>query len=211
MSSEIPYKPRKRPQQDRSKITNEAILEATAHILTDKGYDKLTTNHIAQKAGISIGSLYQYYPNKESIIAELIKRSVQEDRLFIESKLEELRKAPLETAVRHLVDNIMDRCDSDLPMALALRKQIPRVKWTEKMRKTSSYLEQSIFDLLSSRYPKVNTKHLKRIAFIVVQTIDGIVNEALFSHPGWLSDKKFRASVCTLITNYLKPELGQII
>jgi len=57
--------PRKLPQQDRSKVTVEAILTAAAHILTEHGYDNTSTNRIAERAGVSIGSLYQYFPNKE--------------------------------------------------------------------------------------------------------------------------------------------------
>jgi AcrR family transcriptional regulator len=58
--------PRKLPQQDRSKVTVDAILTATAHILTQEGYDRTTTNRIAELAGVSIGSLYQYFPSKEA-------------------------------------------------------------------------------------------------------------------------------------------------
>jgi AcrR family transcriptional regulator len=60
--------PRKLPQQDRSRITVEAILEATTHILIEEGYDTANTNHIAERAGISVGSLYQ-----SERIAELLR------------------------------------------------------------------------------------------------------------------------------------------
>ena len=207
MTTEKSFKPRKRPQQDRSKITNNAILEATTHILSEKGYDKLTTNRIAKKAGISIGSLYQYYPNKESIISELISRSYQQDRDFIESKLSELKEAPIETTVKRLIHALMERCDSNLIVAKALREQIPRVEWTNKVRKTTSYLENMIFDLLKLRHSTVNDNHLKKVAFIVVHTIDGIVNEALFTRPEWLSDKEFRNSACHMIKRYIQFEV----
>ncbi len=58
--------PRKLPKQERSQATVEAILTATTHILTEEGYNKLTTNRVAELAGVSIGSLYQYFPNKEA-------------------------------------------------------------------------------------------------------------------------------------------------
>mgnify|MGYP003597153915 FL=1 len=66
--------PRKEPKQSRARVTVEAILEATAHILTEGGYDALTTNHVAKRAGVSIGSLYQYYPSKEALVGELMDR-----------------------------------------------------------------------------------------------------------------------------------------
>ncbi len=64
--------PRKRPHQQRSAATVDAILEAAARILERKGLDALTTNVVAELAGISIGSLYQYVPGKAVILAELM-------------------------------------------------------------------------------------------------------------------------------------------
>lgn len=72
--------PRKRPSQQRSSATVQAILQATTHILEHDGYAKLTTNRIAEKAGVNIASLYQYFPNKEAIIGELQYRHVKEMR-----------------------------------------------------------------------------------------------------------------------------------
>lgn len=207
MSSKKPYQPRKKPQQRRSKITTEAILDAAAHILVKNSYSELTTNRIAEKAGVSIGSLYQYYPNKEAIVAELIDQSVEQDRQFMTAKLTELENAPLETAVYQLVGSAMDRCDSNLPLAIALREQIPRVKWTNKIHEITSNLERLIVDLLRSRYSDVTNEQLRKTAFIIVHSVDGIVNETLFSHPDWLSDESYKKSICMMITNYLKSEL----
>jgi AcrR family transcriptional regulator len=66
--------PRKAPRQRRSAATVDAILEAAAHILEREGLAALTTNRVAERAGASIGSLYQYFPNKEAILAALIRR-----------------------------------------------------------------------------------------------------------------------------------------
>ncbi len=66
--------PRKTPRQARAAATIEIILEGAAHILRRDGLGGLTTNHIADRAGVSIGSLYQYFPGKEAILAELIRR-----------------------------------------------------------------------------------------------------------------------------------------
>lgn len=65
--------PRKSPSQPRSRATYLAILEATAHILEAEGLDAANTNRIADRAGVSIGSLYQYFPGKTAIFAELIR------------------------------------------------------------------------------------------------------------------------------------------
>lgn len=66
-------KPRKQPRQDRSRQTCDAIHEAAARILEEDGTARFTTNRVAERAGVSIGSLYQYYPSKEAILAGLIR------------------------------------------------------------------------------------------------------------------------------------------
>ena len=66
--------PRKTPRQQRSAATVAAILEAAAHILEEEGFDGYTTNAVAARAGVSIGSVYQYFPNRDSVTRALIER-----------------------------------------------------------------------------------------------------------------------------------------
>ncbi|CDQ09698.1 Transcriptional regulator, TetR family [Acidithiobacillus ferrivorans] len=82
--------PRKRPYQQRSAATVDAILEAAARILERKGLDALTTNAVAELAGVSIGSLYQYFPGKAAILAELIRR----ERLILLAGIDRIAHAP---------------------------------------------------------------------------------------------------------------------
>ncbi len=70
--------PRKKPQQRRSRVTIDTIFEATIQVLLAGGLDKVTTIQIADRAGVSIGSLYQYFPNKSALLAAVVKRHVGE-------------------------------------------------------------------------------------------------------------------------------------
>ena len=70
--------PRKTPRQERSAVTCAAILEAAARILETSGSKGLTTNHVAALAGVFVGALYQYFPAKEAILAELVRQMRQE-------------------------------------------------------------------------------------------------------------------------------------
>ena len=74
MSREVPESARKTPRQERARATVDAILMAAAHILKNEGSGHLTTNRIAEVAGVSIGSLYQYFPNKVAVVAALRER-----------------------------------------------------------------------------------------------------------------------------------------
>jgi AcrR family transcriptional regulator len=68
---------RRRPRQVRSHITVTALLDATARLLLTRGYAATSTNLVAEVAGVGIGSLYEYFPNKESLVAALIEREVE--------------------------------------------------------------------------------------------------------------------------------------
>jgi AcrR family transcriptional regulator len=108
--------PRKRPAQDRSRHTVAAILDAAARIFAARGYTATTTNHVAESAGISIGSLYQYFPNKDALIVALEERHLLDARVALAAATAEWRTqlpAPDDWA-RSLVDVLIAVNDSPL-------------------------------------------------------------------------------------------------
>jgi len=72
-SLQPPVNTRKKPRQARAQATVDAILQASAHILVAQGFEGFNTNAVAERAGVSVGSLYQYFPNKEAIVAEMVR------------------------------------------------------------------------------------------------------------------------------------------
>lgn len=93
-------KPRKIPRQSRAEQTVATILEATAIILELKGLEKLNTNLVAQRAGVSVGTLYQYFPNKDSLIVALSKRELA---VFFAEAKGALNESTGQEALKHLV------------------------------------------------------------------------------------------------------------
>ncbi|SSO37238.1 TetR/AcrR family transcriptional regulator [Acinetobacter nosocomialis] len=108
MSETLPD-PRKRPRQARSMATFEAILEAAARILESLGFVGFNTNAVAELAGVSIGSLYQYFPSKDALIVELIRRErsklsnriVEAIQQHEAANLKEKLKLIIQAAVQH--------------------------------------------------------------------------------------------------------------
>jgi AcrR family transcriptional regulator len=98
--------PRKTPRQERSRLTVDAILEAAADVFERHGYAAGTTNRIAERAGVSIGSLYQYFPNKDAILVALVERHLDEGVAAAGPVLERLvvDPPPLEEGLRGLVE-----------------------------------------------------------------------------------------------------------
>ena len=77
MNAKKTLNPRKLPTQGRAKVTVDAILQAATHILDKEGLEKANTNHIAEVAGVSVGSLYQYFPGKDAILSSIIERYIK--------------------------------------------------------------------------------------------------------------------------------------
>jgi AcrR family transcriptional regulator len=100
-------KPRKVPQQRRSQRTREEILEAAARLLNRHALEEVSTNHIAQKTGISIGTLYKYYPNKDSILADLSLMYMQKDAELVGAIFDKYQSGHMSGLLDELVDALM--------------------------------------------------------------------------------------------------------
>ncbi len=103
MMSGSELKPRKQPTQRRSRLTVDAILEATGLLLKESGLECFTCNHIAERAGISIGSLYQYFSNKEAIIAELRRRHFSMVRTRLKTAIQACQGCSFSEQLHHIV------------------------------------------------------------------------------------------------------------
>ncbi len=99
---------RRAPKQERSRQTVDAMLEAVGVVARRHGVRAITTNRIAEAAGVSVGSLYQYFPDKHAIFAALYDRHVDEVRRVIEQTTADCASAPLEDFARELVLGLVD-------------------------------------------------------------------------------------------------------
>jgi AcrR family transcriptional regulator len=99
---------RREPKQQRSRQTVEAVLEAVRRVLRRHGAEAITTNRIAEAAGVSIGSLYQYFPDKQAIFAALHDRHVKGVRQVIERTMAHCASASLEAFTGELVEGLAD-------------------------------------------------------------------------------------------------------
>lgn len=134
------FTPRKLPQQGRSRATCDAILEAAARIIARDRLAGFSTNAVAKRAGVSIGSLYQYYPNKDALMVALIDRQQQQqlDNLMIAASQVDA-SASLEAVVRTLVRGAMQHHrDNDL-LASAIDHEEARLPVDELVGR---YLDQ---------------------------------------------------------------------
>ena len=171
--------PRKRPRQDRARATVDAILEATARILVTHGYDKATTNRIADAAGVSIGSLYQYFPNKQALVAALIDRHLDEMLEVIGAALARVTDVPLEAAARVVVDAMLEMHRLDPALHRVLVEQVPAVGRMARIRRLNQQLEEVTVAFLQSRASELRRDDLELAAFVLVHAVDAVTRAAV--------------------------------
>ena len=118
--SQAVREPRKQPRQARSQVTVDAIFEATLQVLLSEGPQRLTTTRVAERAGVSVGTLYQYYPNKQALLYASLKRHLTRVGDTIEAAALAARHAPLETMVAAIVAAFVDAKTARIDEARAL-------------------------------------------------------------------------------------------
>ena len=191
--------PRKLPQQDRSKFTVDVILTATAHILTEEGYDKASTNRIAERAGVSIGSLYQYFPNKASLIAALRDRHASSMMALIESKLKDLFDAPIEVVLPEIVKASIAAHAIDPALHKVLHEQVPRLSETE--------MENRMTDLLRSylvmQCDRINPRQLEYTVFVIERSVEALTHAAVLECPDLLQKGQLEQEINKMLLCYL--------
>lgn len=148
-------KARKNPRQTRARVTMDAILEATAHIVLRHGYDGMTTNHVAERAGVSIGSLYQYFPSKEALVAAVLQKNADDNFAVIANALEKAAGLPLAEAVAIVAESMAQLHRDNLPWHGAIAgcsAKIDANEWEAELNEriealTIAFLERYSADL----------------------------------------------------------------
>ncbi len=112
--------PRKTPQQSRSIATVEAIYDATVQVLLKGGPDRLTTVHVAHRAGVSVGTLYQYFPNKQVLLFAVLERHLHRTAAAVERACQANHFQPLDVMVHQLVNRFIDAKLADRDTSVVL-------------------------------------------------------------------------------------------
>src|SRR5215813_2430316 len=111
----LAFEPRKMPVQARSTVTVDAISEATIQVLLSHGAERLTTTRVAERAGVSVGTLYQYYPNKQSLLFAVLEHHLNRVAARVEEACESARHKPLTKMIQEMVEAFvnakMERAD----------------------------------------------------------------------------------------------------
>jgi AcrR family transcriptional regulator len=141
-------KPRKRPVQARSEATVAAIFEAGFQVLLASGYCKLTTSRVAERAGVSVGTLYQYFPNRQSLVRALLERYLAEMSASIEADCRSLRGRSLDETAAGLVDAFIAAKWKRFEISRATHEPLVEVRGAELVRAAAMRGAAMVADML---------------------------------------------------------------
>jgi len=183
------YLPKKQPHQARAQATYDSIVDAAARLLVERGYVDFTTNHIAIRAGVAIGSLYEYFPDKETVVAEVARRVVREVLAELAAGLEGALVADAEAGVREWVRVMFRAIKSRRGVVRALWMDVPFLGQLDEVKR----VRETALDLAtrwqtSARAPRLVRNQEAMNYLLVVMAAHGIV-EGVVARPRHLSQE----------------------
>jgi AcrR family transcriptional regulator len=196
--------PRKYPRQERAKATNDAIIEASTQLLLDQGYDRFTTARAAERAGVSIGSLYQYFPNKAALAAAVIDRCCEEFVVALDRALEGRPRITLAECIGAIVDVVL----ASHQLAPDLHKVVidlaPRIGVADRTDAMSRKMAEAIEAVLRMHADEIAPDIDLSIAATIIETLLVALSHRAAMAGGRPGESEVIAAETTcMITRYL--------
>jgi AcrR family transcriptional regulator len=183
-------------------------VEATARILVRDGFDRASTNRIAQAAGVSIGSLYQYFPGKTALVAAVVERHNHDLMQVVRAALAEVADQPVETGARRLVAAAIAAHRVDPQLHRVLTEQIPRSGSPAEAEAFNREAYDLFRGYLETHRAELRAVDLDLAAFVCVTAIEALTHTAVLRRPDVLEDVAVDALVdeaTRLVLGYLQP------
>jgi AcrR family transcriptional regulator len=196
--------PRKLPRQARSKATFDAIVEATTQLLLREGYDRFTTARVASRAGVSVGSLYQYFPNKTALAAAVIDRCCDEFVEAFEVTLARQRSGTLAEVVRGIIEDtlVSHRLAPDLHRIV--NELARRIGVDDRVQAVSRSATKMIEATLREHADEIRPGLDIAAAAVMIETVlEALSHRVALGEPPRMSDDVLAGEATQLILRYL--------
>jgi AcrR family transcriptional regulator len=195
--------PRKTPLQKRSTTTVEAILEATIQVLIESGKERLTTTRVAMRAGVSVGTLYQYFPNKSALLQACLKRHMGEISAAIEQVCEQYKAQSLIEMGTALVTAYLDAKMRNAKASVTLYAVSSAVDGAAISRAAAARSHRAVTTLFASAKERL-AKGPEVIATVVLAVLNGIARRLLEAKSPEREAGPLREELVVLIHGYLR-------
>ena len=198
--------PRKKPVQRRSRVTVEQLLAAAAQVFETLGYAGGTTNRIAERAGVSVGTLYQYFPSKEAVAVALLEGHIEETNRKLHEWVGHMvsKQHGLREAMEDYVRGVMEVHEARPRLQHMLLEETPL---PERLHQVLLGAEREAIDAMAGLlrlFPEVRRDALDRSGYFVIHTVESLTHRFAAHPDGRLVSKDdFVAELVTMLEAYL--------
>jgi AcrR family transcriptional regulator len=194
---------RKAPAQARSRATVDVILEATARVLARRGYAGANTNLIAETAGVSIGSIYQYFPNKAALVSALQDRHEAEMHALVRGIVQSEPTGRIDGVVAALVRALMAAHREQAALMAVLEGEFKFHDTARDDVATEQKIIRLLRDWLRRHRSAITVKNLDLAAHVVFDTLVSLVHRAILEPPPRARPAELEAEITALVMGYL--------
>lgn len=196
---------RKKPSQERSKTTVDAIYQAVAHILNKEGAIGLTTNKIAEVAGVSVGSLYQYFKNKESIFEALLMEMVEKNLKNMEKNISDLnpKEVDIESIIRIIVQTNFDDISKMGKLSSYILQYAPQVLPLSHFKKADERIANFLIQKMEEYQFGIRPENPRHAFFVCAQAVRSVMLMN-FLHSAPEERQAIIDELITMLTKYLE-------
>jgi AcrR family transcriptional regulator len=196
--------PRKMPRQERAKMTVEAIIAATAQVLIEHGYERTTTARVAERAGISVGSLYQYFPSKEALVATLIEHHADQMIGTMRRALEDPGHATLADGLGAIIKAATAAHRIKPALQKVLHEEIPRIGGLAEATNVHRKITAAIERFLHAHVNEIAVDCKLSVLAIIIETVlESLIHKAVIDQHELLADGLIERETFRLIMSYL--------
>jgi len=199
--------PRKAPRQARSRATVDAILDAAARVLVERGYAATTTNAVAEVAGVSVGSLYQYFPNKDSLIAALHDRHGRQMSALLDAALLRHRGASLPEALAGVIESAVKAHQLDADLHRVLEKQVLGLDQFPGEDESVDEIERRLRELLEAHRADIVVEDLRLATWMLMHAVHALIHAVVLERPSGVSVKAATRETVRMALAYLTARL----
>jgi AcrR family transcriptional regulator len=199
---ELP-RPRKMPRQARSRALVEAILEAAARVLVERGYAGTNTNLVAERAGVSIGSLYQYFPNKDSLIVALHERHGTQMCTVIETVLAAACPRDLRSHLAVLVHAMLAAHQVEPELHRVLEQEFPGFDAPYNQSPAAQSVFRQLRQLLENHRREAAPRDLDLATWMALRTMQALVHAAVIAPSQGHSVRTVEQAIVDMLAGYI--------
>jgi AcrR family transcriptional regulator len=198
---------KKFPTQERSRQTVEALIEATARIVAELGWMQTTTNHIAERAGVSVGSLYQYFENREALFTALIEREIGVITARLDDQIPFLLKADAPTAIRASLEVAFAYFESNEKLFTELANNWQATGTTAFVDAFEAYMLDAMRMFMAQNYAAYEPIDLNAVSFIMSNGTMFVLTRFISRKPKGVSKESLIAQITALYALYFESKI----